>query len=244
MRGDTHKRSPAKRRNRPMHQPALPARSRLAISTISFQMAAVPIGQPVHVRVSMRYRLGRRRAPTRVTRRTATLISTCCYQALRRRVRVGVASPRLRNERVTSSEFRSAVLFRFCSGLAGGARARHKTTPGIRAGRWLVIPSGGPSPLSQAGKWQPGHCAGAAPREARPRLGLGRWHWQWHACSGVLHCHGMPAGAARSTLPGSPRRPATWRGSASTPARGPACRPAGQQLLLATRLKETSERLS
>ena len=119
MRGDTHKRSPPKRRNRPMHQPALPARSRLAISTISFQMAAVPIGQPVHVRVSMRYRLGRRRAPTRVTRQTATWISTCCYQALRRRV----GTPRLRNERVTSSEFKLSrrFLFRFCSGLAGGA---------------------------------------------------------------------------------------------------------------------------
>ena len=201
MRGDTHKRSPPKRRNRPMHQPALPARSRLAISTISFQMAAVPIvsliGQPVHVRVSMRYRLGRRRAPTRVTRRTATLKSTCCYQALRRRVRVGVASPRLRNERVPSSEFRSAVLFTFssCSGLAGGARARHnlKTTPGIRAGRWLVAPSGGPRPLSQAGKWQPGHCAGAAPREARPRLGRCHWQWPGHACSGVLHDSGRRA---------------------------------------------------
>ena len=97
-------------------------------------------------------------------------------------------------QRVPSSEFRSAVLFTFssCSGLAGGARARHnlKTTPGIRAGRWLVAPSGGPRPLSQAGKWQPGHCAGAAPREARPRLGLGRCHWQWHACSGVLHASG------------------------------------------------------
>ena len=196
----------------------------------------------------MRYRLGRRRAPTRVTRRTATLISTCCYQALRRRVRVGVASPRLRNERVTSSEFRSAVFVQVLLGLS-----RRRPGPDTRRHRGSA-PAGGLS-LSVARPANSVRLAsgslGTAPAQhlARPGPDSEGATGSGPGTRAVASC--MTAGAALSTLPGSPRRSATWRGSASTPARGPACRPAASAATTGdegpgavTRLKETSERLS
>jgi hypothetical protein len=134
----------------------------------------------------------------------------------------------------------SAVFVQVLFGLSRRRPGPDDAMPAIRAGRWVVAPSGGPGPLASGSLGAAP--AGAAPREARPR----RCHWQWRACSGVLHASGRRAQHAPGVAQAA--GDLTWAGADPSPhpprARGPPADRRRQQLLLATRLKETSERLS